>query len=86
MIEKSLKEVLSWQLKQLKAVTLLTPSTLASVEGGKVDWGRLLSGASGAAEGIYFCVASGAPLFTLASYAIVGCGVVGAGLGYAFPH
>lgn len=83
MIEKSLKEVLSWQLKQLKAVTLLTPSTLASVEGGKVDWGRLLSGA---AEGIYFCAASGAPLFTLASYAIVGCGVVGAGLGYAFPH
>ena len=100
MIEKSLKEVLSWQLKQLKAVTLLIPSTLASVEGGytippvggggveggKVDWGRLLSGASGVAEGIYFCAASGAPLFTLASYAIVGCGVVGAGLGYAFPH
>ena len=45
-----IKEVLSWQLKQLKAVTLLTPSTLASVEGEKVDWGRLLSGASGAAE------------------------------------
>lgn len=51
-----------------------------------MDWGRLLSGASGAAEGIYFCAASGAPLFTLAPYAIVGCGVVGAGLGYAFPH
>ena len=59
---------------------------LANIEGGKVNWDRLSSGASGAAEGIYFCAASGAPLFTLASYAIVGCGVVGAGLGYAFPH
>lgn len=59
---------------------------LANVEGGKVNWDRLSSSASGAAEGIYFCAASGAPLFTLAPYAIVGCGVVGAGLGYAFPH
>lgn len=70
----------------IESCNTFPPSTLASVEGGKVDWGRLLSGASGAAEGIYFCAASGAPLFTLASYAIVGCGVVGAGLGYAFPH
>ena len=59
---------------------------LANVEGGKVNCDRLSSSASGAAEGIYFCAASGAPLFTLAPYAIVGCGVVGAGLGYAFPH
>lgn len=59
---------------------------LANIEGGKVNWDCLSSGASGAAEGIYFCAASGAPLFTLAPYAIVGCGVVGAGLGYAFPH
>lgn len=30
---------------------------LANVEGGKVNWDRLSSSASGAAEGIYFCAA-----------------------------
>ena len=60
--------------------------TLASVDGGKVDWGRVLSGASGAAEGVYYCASTGAPIFTIAPYALAGCGVVGAVAGYAFPH
>ncbi|MFR1049318.1 MAG: ComC/BlpC family leader-containing pheromone/bacteriocin [Streptococcus salivarius] len=59
---------------------------LANVEGGKVNWDRLSSSASGALREFISVPHQVLHSLRLHLYAIVGCGVVGAGLGYAFPH
>ncbi len=59
---------------------------LANVEGGKVNWDRLSSSASGAGEGFTSVPHQVPHSLRLHLSAIVGCGVVGAGLGYAVPH